>query len=175
MNRRLLYRRARAPLSLMVTVTVAAGLFAASIRPAGAGKRAVAQQREPTVVRVHGAFADSTGCNGVVKKLKRDGYPVLAEAGPLRGLRIDAAYLKDLLASIDGPIVLAVHFYGGAVISNAAYGAGNVKTAVSIDALIPDKGESAPILADRFPGSTLGDALRPVPISLPDGSKGTSF
>ncbi|MGW2934481.1 hypothetical protein ACWDA7_22080 [Streptomyces sp. NPDC001156] len=175
MNRRLLYRRARTPLSLLVTVTVAAGLFAASIRPAGAGEHAVSQQSKPTVARVHGAFADSTGCNGVVKKLKREGYPVLAEASPLRGLRIDAAYLKDLLASIGGPVVLAVHFYGGAVIGNAGYGAGNVKTAVYIDAFIPDKGASAPTLADTFPGSTLGDALRPVPISLLDGSNGTDF
>jgi pimeloyl-ACP methyl ester carboxylesterase len=175
MNRRLLYRRARTPLSLMATATVAAALFAASIGPAGAGKHAVPQQRKSTVVLVPGAFADSTGWNGVVKKLKREGCPVVAAASPLRGLRNDAAFLNDLLANIHGPVVLAAHSYGGAGISNAADGAGNVKALVSIAAFIPGEGESAPALTDKFPGSTLGDALRPVPISLPDGSKETDF
>ncbi|MED7826081.1 alpha/beta hydrolase [Streptomyces chiangmaiensis] len=175
MNRRYLYRRARTPLALMATATVAAALFAASIGPASAGKPSAPQQRKPTVVLVHGAFADSSSWNGVLKKLKREGYPVVAAAIPLRGLSSDAAYLKDLLAGIDGPVVLAAHSCGGAVISNAAHGADNVKALVYIAAFIPDKRERALALADKFPRSTLGSALHPVPISLPDGSKETDF
>nr|WP_225859705.1 alpha/beta hydrolase [Streptomyces albicerus] len=159
----------------MATATVAAALFAASVGPASAGKGTSAPHRKPTVVLVHGAFADSTSWNGVVKKLKRDGYPVVAAANPLRGLSSDAAYLKDLLASIDGPVVLAGHSYGGSVISNAANGADNVKALVYIAAFLPDKGESAVELSGKYPGSTLGEALRPVPITMPDGSKGTDL
>ncbi|MEV1066429.1 alpha/beta hydrolase [Streptomyces sp. NPDC050263] len=159
----------------MATVTVAAGLLAASVGPASAGKANAPQHRKPTVVLVHGAFADSTSWNGVVKQLKRHGYPVVAAANPLRGLSSDAAYIKDLLAGIDGPVVLAGHSYGGAIISNAAYGVDNVKALVYIAAFIPEKGESAAELAAKFPGSTLGETLRPVPVSLPDGSEGTDL
>jgi pimeloyl-ACP methyl ester carboxylesterase len=130
---------------------------------------------KPTVVLVHGAFADSSSWNGVVKKLKDEGYPVVAAANPLRGLSSDAAYLKDLLAGIDGPVVLAGHSYGGSVISDAAYGADNVKALVYIAAFLPEKGESAFDLSGKFPGSTLGDTLRQVPITLPDGSKETDL
>ncbi|MEV0227261.1 alpha/beta hydrolase [Streptomyces sp. NPDC050704] len=175
MNRPSLHRRAGTPLSLIATVGVAAALLATSVAPASAGKGSSPHTRKPTVVLVHGAFADSTSWNDVVKKLKRDGYPVVAAANPLRGLSSDAAYLKELLASIDGPVVLAGHSYGGAVISNAAHGADNVKALVYIAAFIPEKGESASELAGKFPGSTLGEALRPVPITLPDGSQGADL
>lgn len=158
----------------MATTAVAAALLAASVGPASAGK-AASSQRKPTVVLVHGAFADSTSWNGVVKKLKRDGYPVIAAANPLRGLSADAAYLKRLLASIDGPVVLAGHSYGGSVISSAALGADNVKALVYIAAFLPEQGESAVELSGKFPGSTLGEALRPVPITLPDGSQGADL
>lgn len=159
----------------MATATVAAALLATSVAPASAGKGSSSHSRKPTVVLVHGAFADSTSWNGVVKKLKQKGYPVVAAANPLRGLTSDAAYLKDLLAGIDGPVVLAGHSYGGSVISNAAHGAENVKALVYIAAFLPEKGESAVELSGKFPGSTLGEALRPVPITLPDGSQGTDL
>jgi pimeloyl-ACP methyl ester carboxylesterase len=107
-----------------------------------------------TVVLVHGAFADSTSWNDVVKKLKRDGYPVIAAADPLRGLSSDTAYMKDFLASIDGPVVLAGQSYGGSVISDTAYGAYNVKALVYIAAFLPEKGESAFELSGKFPGSS---------------------
>ena len=129
------------------------------------------QDRKPTVVLVHGAFADSSSWNGVIKKLKEDGYPVVAVANPLRSLSGDAAYVKDLLAGIDGPVVLVGHSYGGAVISNAAHGSDNVKALVYAAAFLPDKGENANELASKFEGSTLGQALRPVPITRPDGSQ----
>lgn len=175
MNHRSLYGRFRAPLSIMATTTVAAALLAASIGPASAGKSSAPPRRKPTLVLVHGAFADSTSWHGVVRKLQREGYPVVAAANPLRGLGSDAAYLKHLLASIDGPVVLAGHSYGGSVITDAAHGVGNVKALVYVAAFIPDQGESALSLSERFPGSTLGSALRPVPIPLPDGSEESDY
>ncbi|WP_079053428.1 alpha/beta fold hydrolase [Streptomyces phaeochromogenes] len=175
MNRGSLYQSVRTPLTLVATTTVAAALLAASVGPASAGRGTSSQHRKPTVVLVHGAFADSTSWNGVVKKLKRDGYPVVAAANPLRGLSSDAAYLKDLLAGIDGPVVLAGHSYGGSVISNAANGAHNVKALVYIAAFLPEQGESAVELSGKFPGSTLGEALRPIPVTLPDGSQGADL
>lgn len=170
------YGRVRTPLAIMATASVAAALIATSVAPASAGKAPSLQTRKPTVVLVHGAFADSTSWNGVVKKLKREGYPVVAAASPLRGLSSDAAYVKELLAGIDGPVVLAGHSYGGAVISNAAYGSEKVKALVYVAAFVPDEGESALDLAGRFEGSTLGEALRPpVPVTLPDGSQGADL
>ncbi|MFD3454748.1 alpha/beta fold hydrolase [Streptomyces sp. NPDC058691] len=160
----------------MATVTVAAGLLAVAVAPAGATKGASSSHdRKPTVVLVHGAFADSSSWNDVIKKLQRDGYPVVAAANPLRGLASDAASVKSLLASIDGPVILVGHSYGGSVITNAAYGSDNVKALVYIAAFMPDKGESAIELSGKFPGSSLGDALRPVPFTLPDGSQGVDL
>ncbi|WP_351235433.1 alpha/beta hydrolase [Streptomyces sp. NPDC002133] len=127
--------------------------------------------QHPTVVLVHGAFADSSSWNGVVERLQEHDYSVVAASNPLRGLSSDAAYVKQLVASIDGPVVLAGHSYGGAVISNAAHGLENVKALVFVAAFLPEEGESAVQLAGKFPGSTLGEALRPVPITLPDGSQ----
>ncbi|MGW1798300.1 alpha/beta fold hydrolase [Streptomyces sp. NPDC001984] len=175
MNRRSFYRRARTPLVLTATLTVATALLAATVAPASAGKGSSSQSRMPTVVLVHGAFADSSSWKGVVKRLMDEGFPVVAAANPLRGLSSDAAYLKHILADIDGPVVLVGHSYGGAVISDAAVGADHVKALVYIAAFLPEKGESATELAGKFPGSTLGEALLPVPITLPDGSQGTDL
>ncbi|MEV5204713.1 alpha/beta hydrolase [Streptomyces sp. NPDC053720] len=169
------HRRTRGRISLLATAGVAVALLAVSVAPASAGKGSSSPGRKPTVVLVHGAFADSSSWNGVVKRLKREGYPVVAAANPLRGLSSDAAYLKEVLADIDGPVVLAGHSYGGSVISDAAQGAANVKALVYIAAFLPEKGESAVELSGRFPGSTLGEALRPVPITLPDGTQGADL
>ena len=76
----------------------------------------------PTVVLVHGAFADSSSWNGVVARLHRDGYPVIAAANPLRGLATDADYVSAVLRDVIGPVVLVGHSYGGSVITNAARG-----------------------------------------------------
>ncbi|MEU4096789.1 alpha/beta hydrolase [Streptomyces sp. NPDC026673] len=177
MNRHARRGNIRTPLTVMATLTVAAGLLATAVAPAGAAKggNAPSHHRKPTVVLVHGAFADSTSWNGVVKRLKHEGYPVVAAANPLRGLKSDAAYVRELVDSIDGPVVLAAHSYGGAVITNAAQGSDNVKALVYMAAFMPDKGESAFDLADKFPGSTLGQALHEVPITQPDGSKGADL
>jgi pimeloyl-ACP methyl ester carboxylesterase len=122
----------------------------------------------PTVVLVHGAFADASSWNGVIPDLLAQGYPVVAAANPLRGVQTDADYLASVLAGIEGPIVLVGHSYGGFVISNAATGNANVKALVYVAAFAPDAGESATDLAGQFPGSTLGQALSG--FASPDGT-----
>ncbi|MET8646631.1 alpha/beta hydrolase [Streptomyces sp. NPDC004074] len=124
----------------------------------------------PTIVLVHGAFADSSSWNGVIERLQRAGYPVIAAANPLRGLADDAAYVASVLEGVQGPVVLAGHSYGGAVISEAAVGNTQVKALVYIAAFTPDEGESALELSGKFPGSTLGAALTPVPFPLGGGT-----
>ncbi|MFF2846057.1 alpha/beta fold hydrolase [Streptomyces sp. NPDC058001] len=118
---------------------------------------------KPTVVLVHGAFADASGWNGVVERLQRQGYPVLAPPNPLRGVLSDSAYVASILKSVKGPIVLAGHSYGGAVISQAAAGNKNVKALVYVSAFMPDVGESPAALSAKFKGSELAPALNPIP------------
>ncbi|MDF5758045.1 alpha/beta hydrolase [Spongiactinospora sp. TRM90649] len=130
---------------------------------------------KPTVVLVHGAFADSSSWNGVIQRLQRAGYPVLSASNPLRGLEPDAAYVRSVLDSVKGPIVLAGHSYGGAVISAAAVDHPQVKALVYIAAVIPDRGESTGELTTRFPGNTLGQNLLRVPFPLPGGGTGTDL
>jgi pimeloyl-ACP methyl ester carboxylesterase len=143
---------------------VGLSLFAVTAANAHAGVHAA---RKPTVVLVHGAFADSSGFNAVTRRLLADGYPVVAAPNPLRGISSDAAQVKALLDSIDGPIVLVGHSYGGAVISAAATGNTDVKALVYLAAFVPETGETVGELAGRFPGSTVNDSLKVVP--LPGG------
>ncbi|MGX1267928.1 alpha/beta fold hydrolase [Streptomyces phaeoluteigriseus] len=175
MNRTSRASRVRSTLTVLAGASIAAGLLATTVAPASAGKGTAAQGPKPTIVLVHGAFADSTSWNDVIGRLRHDGYPVVAVANPLRSLSGDSAYLKNVLAGIDGPVVLAGHSYGGSVISNAATGNKNVKALVYLAAFLPEKGESAVDLSERFPGSTLGDALRSVPVTNADGSQGTDL
>ncbi|MBE1489260.1 alpha/beta fold hydrolase [Plantactinospora soyae] len=121
----------------------------------------------PTVVLVHGAFADAAGWGGVIRGLRADGFPAVALANPLRGVRFDAGYLRAALASIEGDVVLVGHSYGGMVISNGAVGNPAVKALVYAGAFAPEAGESAARLSARFPGSSLDETL--VPVRLPDG------
>ncbi|MEU4536794.1 alpha/beta hydrolase [Streptosporangium sp. NPDC023825] len=125
---------------------------------------------KPTVVLVHGAFADASGFNDMITLLQRAGFPVIAPANPLRDVAGDAAYISSVLDTIPGPIILAGHSYGGIVITNAARGHDNVKALVYLGAFAPDQGESALQLAGRFPGSKLGEALLPRHYPLPDGT-----
>ncbi len=125
---------------------------------------------KPTVVLVHGAFAESSSWNRVSAKLLATGYPVVAIANPLRSVKGDASYLASLLDSIHGPIILVGHSYGGTVITVAATGKSNVKALVYVSGLAPDLGETASGLVGKFPGSTLGPTLAP-PVVLADGSK----
>jgi pimeloyl-ACP methyl ester carboxylesterase len=127
--------------------------------------------QKPTVVLVHGAFADSSSWNGVVERLQSHGHSVVAASNPLRGLSKDSDYVRQLVESIAGPVVLVGHSYGGSVISNAARGLDRVKALVFVAAFLPDEGESAVALSGKFPGSTLGETLHAVPITLPGGSR----
>lgn len=131
---------------------------------------AMAAPVKPTVVLVHGAFADSSSWNGVVKILEKDGYPVIAASNPLRSLKGDAQAVADVLANIKTPVVLVGHSYGGPVISEAAYGNSNVKALVFVAAIAPEAGESTAELSGRFSGGTLGPTLAP-PVALADGGK----
>ena len=131
---------------------------------------ASAKDGKPTIVLVHGAFAESSSWNGVITKLFTKGYPVIAAANPMRGAKSDAAYIDGLLKSINGPIVLVGHSYGGSVITNAAHDNKNVKALVYVAGFAPDEGETPSELSGRYPGSTLGPTLAPAVI-LPDGSK----
>ena len=131
---------------------------------------AAAQGIKPTIVLVHGAFAESSSWNGVVAELLAEGYPVVAAANPLRGVKSDADYVATIVKSIKGPVVLVGHSYGGSVITNAANGNRNVKALVYVAAFAPEKGETALELSGRFPGATLGETLAP-PVTLPDGGK----
>ena len=120
---------------------------------------------QPTIVLVHGAFAESASWDRVIDPLVSAGHPVIAAANPLRGLASDAAAVSDLVRTIDGPVVLAAHSYGGMVISNVDADAGDIVGLVYVAGFAPEPGESAFTLAGKFPGSTLGEAVHPVPRS----------
>jgi len=117
----------------------------------------------PTIVLVHGAFAESASWDGVIDPLVEAGHPVIAVANPLRGLASDAAAVSDVVRSIEGPVVLAAHSYGGAVITNVDPDAGQIIALVYVAGFAPRPGETCFELAGKFPGSTLGDAVQPVP------------
>jgi len=120
----------------------------------------------PTIVLVHGAFAESASWDRVIDPLLRAGHPVIAAANPLRGLASDAAAVSDIVRSVDGPVVLVGHSYGGAVISNVAADAGEIAGLVYVNGFAPDAGEHCFQLAAMFPGSRLGEeTARPVPRS----------
>src|SRR3954468_10757509 len=124
----------------------------------------------PTIVLVHGAFAESASWDGVVDRLQAEGCNVVAAANPLRSLAADAAAVSDLVRSIEGPVVLVAHSYGGAVISNVGRDAGEIVGLVYVNGFAPDSGENCFGLA----GSMLGEETgRPVPRS--DGTTDLSI
>ncbi len=111
---------------------------------------------KPTIVLVHGAFADASGWSAEIQYLTNLGYPVMAPANPLRGVASDAAYLDGVLATIGGPVVLVGHSYGGAVIAAAANKAPNVKAMVYVSAFIPEQRRPASYYtSEAFPSSLL--------------------
>jgi pimeloyl-ACP methyl ester carboxylesterase len=129
-------------------------LLALATRPTAAA--AHRGDPRPTIVLVHGAWADSSSWAGVVRRLQHRGYSVDVPPDPLRGLQNDADYLRAYLGTVSGPVVLVGHSYGGAVITNAATGNANIKALVYIDAFLPDEGESVVQLATARPGSAIG-------------------
>jgi pimeloyl-ACP methyl ester carboxylesterase len=108
---------------------------------------------KPTIVLVHGAWADASSWNAVISRLQHDGYTVAAPPNPLRGVDYDAQTLKDYLATVQGPVVLVGHSYGGVVITNAAAGNPQVKALVYDDAYIPAQGETVFQINAARPGS----------------------
>jgi pimeloyl-ACP methyl ester carboxylesterase len=129
----------------------------------------------PTIVLVHGAWADATGFDAEIRALRDRGYTVIGFANPLRDLAGDAIYLAEFLASLTGPIVLVGHSYGGNVISMAAAGNDQVQALVYFNGWMCDEGESQQQLLERFEGSLVGPSIRPVPYTGPDGSEGTDL
>jgi pimeloyl-ACP methyl ester carboxylesterase len=121
---------------------------------------------KPTVVLVHGAFADSSSWNGVIGPLRDAGHPVIAAANPLRRLASDTEAVADVVRAVDGPVVLAAHSYGGMVISNVPADAGDIVGLVYANGFAPEPGEHSFQLAGMFPGSILGpETSRSVPRS----------
>ncbi|MCQ9180055.1 alpha/beta hydrolase [Streptomyces sp. IBSBF 2953] len=122
----------------------------------------------PTVVLVHGAFADAAGWSGVIAELQGRGVPVIAPPNPLRGLASDAAYVASVAAQIDGPVILVGHSYGGALITVAG-ATENVVGLVYVAAYVPDEGESLGELQGRFPLSPLVGSLKEWTYPVPGG------
>lgn len=158
-------RRALIAIALFCVVgLIGAGAADASAAP-GDGAR-------PTVVLVHGAFADASSWNGVVTRLQQRGYTVVAPAVALRGIASDSAYLARFIAQIDGPVVLVGHSYGGALISNAATGAANVRALVFVSGFAPEEGEVLSVVESGSKDSVLNSAL--LPLDYPTGGSTTA-
>jgi pimeloyl-ACP methyl ester carboxylesterase len=150
-------RRART-----ATAVLAAGVGLLGFASASDAKwtARTATPHKPTIVLIHGAWADGSSWAHVSARLQRAGYIVDVPPNPLRGLASDAAYVAGFLKTVKGPVVLVGHSYGGSVITDAATGNPAVKALVYVDAFIPDEGETALQLASAKPGSTLGDPVK---------------
>ena len=118
---------------------------------------------KPTIVLVHGDWADASSWTSVLERLQEKGLNVVAPPNPLRGPAKDAPYLASYLQTIPGPIVLVAHSYGGFVTTNAATGNPNVKALVYIDSFMPDEGENLAELTADWNSCVTQDALNPVP------------
>jgi pimeloyl-ACP methyl ester carboxylesterase len=161
-------RPVRLRLIILPAVLAAAGLLFTAAQagsahavtaPAVHGSTATwADGPRPTIVLVHGAWADASSWDGVIARLQEEGFTAVAAPNTLRGLSSDSSYLADFLSSIQGPIVLVGHSYGGMVITNAATGNPNVKALVYVDAFIPAQGDTAFGLTAARPGSCVGSA-----------------
>jgi len=121
----------------------------------------------PTVVLVHGAFADAGSWSGVIRELQAAGIATLAPPNPLRGIANDAAYITSVVNAIAGTVILVGHSYGGAIITNAAPKTPNVIGLVYVAAFAPDEGEQLGAILTQYP-TTIGAALQPVPVAVRD-------
>jgi pimeloyl-ACP methyl ester carboxylesterase len=133
---------------------------AAALAVGAAPRHAVGQSAKPTIVLVHGAFADGSAWAKVIPLLERDGYHVIAVQNGLTSLNDDIATTKRVIDAQKGPVVVVGHSYGGAVIGGAAAGNPNVKALVYVAAFAPDANEPVGALGEKYP-SSLGAALRP--------------
>jgi pimeloyl-ACP methyl ester carboxylesterase len=146
-------------ISKSVLVAFALAAIAASLWSfTGTSSAAKARQptAKPTIVLVHGAWADASSWNPVIERLQNDGYTVDAPPNPLRGVASDTAYLASYLKTIQGPVVLVGHSYGGFLTTGAAVGDSSVKALVYVDAYIPAQGDTLNSLTGALPGSMLG-------------------
>ncbi|WP_167051496.1 alpha/beta hydrolase [Salinibacterium sp. ZJ77] len=125
----------------------------------------MSRKSNTTVVLVHGAFADNSSWNGVIERLAQSGVRAFAAANPLRSLTGDAEYVADVVRSVNGPVVLVGHSYGGMVTTQAAASLDNVEALVYVGAFAPETGESAVQLTALFPGSSLAETVSHVPLS----------
>src|SRR3954464_146643 len=129
----------------------------------------------PTIVLVHGAWADAPGFDAEIRALQREGFRAIGFANPLRDLASDSTYLAELLRTLSGPLGLVGHSYGGNVISTAATGNDQVRALVYLNGWMCDEGESQQELLERFEGSLVGPSIRPVPFTSADGSEGADL
>jgi pimeloyl-ACP methyl ester carboxylesterase len=129
----------------------------------------------PTVVLVHGAFADASSWNGVIERLQQKGVHVTAPANPLRGISIDSAYIAGIFEQTPGPIVAVGHSYGGAVITNAAAHAKNVAALVYVAAFAPEEGEALGAVEADSKDSVLNSALVPLNYPAANGEAAVEF
>src|ERR1700677_552074 len=129
---------------------------------------------KPTIVLVHGAVEDSSlWTHGVIQRLQREGYPFKVFSNPLRGLFVDAAYLRSVLDTIEGPVILVSHAYGGAVITQAGDDP-KVQGLIYAGSPMPGVGESTNDCLERFPGGDFASSVDLTPYTLPDGTSGTN-
>ena len=147
-----------------VAALVGLMILIVSSPPATASKARASHHAKPkpTIVLVHGAWADASGWSAVIERLQRQGYRVIAPANPLRSLDGDSAYLASVLAAEPGPLVVVGHSYGGAVITNAAAGNANVKALVYVAGFIPEVGED--VLHSAGEGSLIPTSIETKPI-----------
>ncbi|MFK0155433.1 alpha/beta fold hydrolase [Streptomyces sp. NPDC090499] len=161
--------------ALAGAAAVTAGLEGTAVAAAPAGTGEERSKAKPTIVLVHGGYADSSCWNATIGELQAKGYTTVCGSNPLRGIPTDAPYIASLLDSISGPVVLVAHSMGGTVITNAAAGKSNVKALVYIAAFVPDVGETQGDLIGKFPGSEVLPVSVPVPYTKADGTTGTDL
>jgi pimeloyl-ACP methyl ester carboxylesterase len=166
----MLFERNASVRTKRISVFAAAALIVGCLAVPFTAEAQTATSAKPTVVLVHGAWADASSWDGVITQLKTDGYAVVAPPNPLRGLTSDATSIDAFLKSIPGPVVLVGHSYGGSVVSVAAPSAPNVKALVYVDAFVPDGGDSClSLLADPSSPPAPKDLFSPVPFATASG------
>jgi pimeloyl-ACP methyl ester carboxylesterase len=168
-------RRGKLRLIMTAAVLAIAGLFISVSQIASAGttsRPAPASGPKPSIVLVHGAWADSSSWDAVASQLQRDGYTVYVPPNPLLGLTYDPAFIRNFLHTISGPIILVGHSYGGAVITNAATGDNQVKALVYVDAFAPAQGQTVGQLVSTHPGSCVLPPANVIAQPYPGAPKG---